>query len=927
MSVRGAGGRLRSGLTTRAWLTKGSTSDETIGNRWHFGASFAGAMASTSSDAATLSGAGEEYRTSLPLETLAGGLGLGYGLYCIVEIEGWAHLYPEALADGLAPPDYIFEDAALVIDRSARLGPVIDGDSHFAKAMDFELRLLDCASVRALFGKPTAFTTLTEEYAPGDGIVWVTRTAGFSTVGGSRSIHIGNTRIDYDSKQYNAFLQVGFYSGAERRYPAGTLVTNTPYTLEGRKVTVYVAAIDPSGRYVQGTNSVLDQAAVLFEGYIADRPVRDGTEWVVTVRDQVRKLTDPLGVAASGTAVWTPDDDALIDTPHSMTMAVKFGITGVGYPVDAVVQPFANLSSQVRASELRQAVVDAFTAATTIGTADNEIMGFLWRQRPLDGSGQLVWDLFVQFNPGPGVTSALLAYSSLSEQGVGGFIGTGGSMVPYAVATTAVAECSLLIWHQTSIHGAALAVDLDDGDASLLPATGRIVLESSGFTDYAAYTSVEVDALNPGRVHLQLAAGDQPTGQTALDVLAPDASAPSVRFLWADTGRLADILQRAIVSTGEGRNGLHDTLPRGHGLGLPNIDAVSFERVFGGGALGPMLFQIAADAGTSLSELFDGILRLARRALVTRRRADGRSVEIAAVDVGPVDSGVPVATITDATLAMSQGRRPVRVKSTYAVPQAMKLTCRTIAVGDIPAGEGVINVRDPHLVEWTKTRWDLDLHGLTRDQVLEAAIAWATSWFRAGETRQVLELDVHPRVGMKVQVGDVVALELVDASLWDYAQGVSGYTGLARVLGAVVAPATMLPTLSVACDGVLTAGAMSPSIPIVAVNGSQDDPDSIDVPLVNEYGESYYDLLVAALGDESEMTLLAYRPGVDSGRAPYVVSDVAVVGSVVRLTVANAPTDPVWLLNTEDRLTWPVAASCTEGQSPYLHNTDIAQWG
>lgn len=922
MSQRGAGGRIRSTTTTRAWLTKSSTSDPTIGNRWHFGTDFEGVDAGTSSDVAMLSGAGADIASSLPLETLAGGLGLGYGLYCIVMIEGWNHLYPEALADGAAFDEYLWEDAALVIDRSARLGPVVDGDSHIAKAMDFELRLLDCASVRELFGRPTVYTTLIEEFVPGDAIAYVKSTRGFDGV-----FHIGTTRFLTSGSQHNAFLSVDDDEfGTPKRYPAGTLVTNSPYTLEGRRVRVYVAAIDPSGRYVQ-TDNVLDQAAVLFEGYIAERPVRDGTEWVVTVRDEVRKLADPLGLAASGKAVWTADDDVLVDTPLAQVFVLKMVLGGTT-PVDAVVQPFAGLSSRVRMSDLRKAVIDALTdASALIGGAEGEIIGYAWRPRPMEESGRTVWDLVVRFNPDTGQTFAAVNYAEVQPRDLAGFSGIGGGNLNCTFPdTTDEIEMLVGIFHVTTNQRAALAVDLDEGEPALLPPAGRVVVEGDGAVSYYEYTSVQTDDLNPTRVTLQLVGG--PTGQDAVGLVMAEGSSPSVRFLWSDSGKLADILRRMLVSTGEGRNGVWDTLPRGHGLGLPNIDAGSFDRVFGGGAIGGLHFQIAADAGTSLGELFDGLFRLSRRAVVSRRRADGRSVEIAAVDLGPCDSGVPVATIADVHLALQQGRRPVRVKSTYTVPQAMRLKCRTIPAGDVPAGEGVITLRDPHLSEWTKTRWDLDIYGLTRDQVLEPAIAWATSWFRAGETRQLLELDVHPRIGMAVQIGDVVALELVDASLWDYAQGSAGYTGLARVLGAVVAPAPMLPTLLVACDGVLTSGAMSPSIPILAVNGVATTPTSIDVPILADDGASYYELLVHALGDAESMYLVAYEPGSDSGRARYTITFVVDVGSgLCRLTVSAYPSAPSVTLTTSFRLTWAIASEATEEQGVYLHNTDVTQWG
>lgn len=909
----GIGGKLRSALTSRRWLTRALTPGAALAQRWHFPlADFGGTSSGASADSASLFGTEAAAVTTTGWEALAGALGYGYGLYWLVVIEGWPTIHLEALGDAIPPAGYDV-DATLVIDRTAPIGPVIDGDTHIAKGFDVELRFLDSPAVRALMRQPARYTYLTQHLGADDLICWVETTNAFA---GLSEFYIGTSCVKFGGRQGNAFLLLDRDGYGERRfYPKGTIVTDGPYELAGRRVDLRAVLIDPSGAYVQGS-SILSKAPVMWSGYIAERPVRDGPEWVMQVRDQVRRIADPIGVAASGTAIWSPDDDALVEVPRMMRVHLEVALLTTGTVVSAHVQPFRNMSTTARASLLRKAVVDALTEATTIGTGDGQVIGYAWRPRPVVGS-TVIWDLVIQLNPAPGDTLSVVVSNGLSNAGAGFGLNAGSRIFPCA-DTAGFIEHVVDIWHASAIHGAALSVVLDKATPSSLPTAGNIVIEGAGLVDYASYTSLEVDAGDPRRVNLTLDAGDRPTGQTALDAIS--AEAPSVRFLWSDRGRLADILRRALASTGNAQHGVWDTLPRGQGLGLPELDEESFDAVFGGGAFGALDFQIAADSGTSIAKLFDGLFRLARRALVTRRRADGGACEVAAVDIGAVDSGVPVATITERLLIARKGRRPVRVKSTYAVPQAIQITCRTIPAGDLAAGEAVIDIVDPHLTQWTRTKWNLDVHGVSRDAIKNLAIGWATSWFRAGETRQLIELDVPPTV--TAQVGDIVALDLPDASLWDYATGLAGYVGLARVIGATLAPTSAVVTLHLAIDGVLGSGPMSPSIPIVEVFPVPTAPDYIAVP------EKYFDLLTRAKGDAATWKLLAYRPGQDAGRAEYTVSTLTLTSGVCRITVVTPAALPGTVsLTTAYRLTWPVASQCTDGQDEYLHNTDVVQWG
>lgn len=909
----GIGGKLRSALTTRRWLTRGVTSADgvALARRWHFPLpNFGGTAAGGSADTASVEGGGGAVAAAVPWETLAPALRYGYGLYWLAIIEGWPTVQLEALADAIAPDGYDL-DATLVIDRCPHIGGGVDDESPIAKGHDAELRFLDSTSIRSYMASPARYTYLTSDLGADDTIAYVKESGAFS---GLTEFYVGTSCIPFAARTSNAFMGLDRDAyGRRRSYKAGTIVTDAPYQFEGREVNLRAVLIDPSGRYVQG-DDILARAPVMWTGYVAAKPVRDGTEWVFAVRDQVRRLADPIGVAASGKAIWTADDDAVVTVPTTMTISIDVSLEATGTIIDSVrVAPFSGMAATARASELRAAIVDALAAAAT----DPHVLGFAWRSyAPPGRPGELQHDLVLRFNPDPGDTIATSRYAAVTPNGAVGIYQREGSYSEPCSDTVGEAELRLGVIMLGSIRAAALTVVLDEGEPGDLPPSGRIVLEGSGQVDYASYTAITPDDTDPTSARVVLNEADRPTGPAILDLVSTETQPPSVRFLWADQGKLADILRRVLTSTGDGQNGLYDTLPKGQGLGLPHLDIASFETAFGG--INDLDFQLAVDSGTSVAEVCAGLFRLSRRAIITRRRADGGAVEIAAVDVGAIDTGVPVYEITDDVVVSSQGRRPVRPLSVYAAPQAMKITCRTIAAGDIPAGEGVINLRDPHLKQWTRQRWDVDLYGVSRDAVRVLATAWAMSWFRAGETRQIVEVDVPP--DLFAQVGDVVRLSLQDASLWDYAGGRPEYVGLARVLGAVIAPRTAVVTLRLALDGILGAGPMSPSLPIVAVNGTASSPTSIDVDA------TYYDLLSHAQGGEATFTLLAYLPGQDAGRATYVVSAVALTSGVCRLTVSIYPNSPAVTLSTSYRLTWPVASSCTEEQDLYLHNTDLVQW-
>lgn len=862
--------------------------------------------------------------TTDPLwKRMCGALPYGYTLFFVRRIEGIPTLFVEVLADMVAPEGYDL-DASLVIDRSSALGSVVVQGKAIANGFDAETRLMDTTIVRVYTRTPERLTELTQQLDHDDTIARVEDARDFS---GLTEFYIGTSCIFFENlasdQHFGSLHRDGMY-GPNKTYPIGTLVTDGPLDWVDRQDDIFAVILDPMGRYVQG-GDILDGSAVMrWSGRIASEPERAGNEWVMHSRDQVRLLAEKLGVAASGTAVWSEEDDALVTVPTAMRIRLKAALSpSTGIVLDVQVRPFTAYSpgDQARMSELRDVITTALTAAAT-GAA--EVNGFKWVKvpRPDLGIGRSLWVLMIDVDPDVLDTHFRLMERQLSHaNGVFKLFLTLGSDNDPVTGSASSEMRHLEICQPTIATAVSLGVILDEGDPAELPTIGAVALEAAGKVDYAKYTALTLDPVDPSKVHLQLAEPDRVTGDELQAVLAGERNDVSVRFLWSDSGGIADILRRAIVSTGDGIHGAYDTLPRGQGLGLPYLDADSFDEVLGG-LFADLTFQIFVDAGTTLEEVFGGILRLARAALVARVSDDGSECQIACVDVGVPDTAVPAARITDDALVVVNGKRPVERKSLREAPAVIECKVRSIPVNDMPAAESAITFKHPQRKK-TGGTWELQIYGLTRAQVASAGLGWARAIFLGAHHRQVLRLTVPPFYD--AAPGAVVFLALEDPHLWQYDEGTPGYTGLARVVGDPIQLATNVLMLDVECDGVLGPGPLCPAIPIEAVNGGATTPTSIDID-ISDADLKVYELLVAAKDGQSTWYLEAFEQGQDIPYR-YTLSTITLPGGdLARLTVTAYPTSPSVSLDTGFLLTWPISSLSTENQNRYLHTDQKRRW-
>lgn len=833
-------------------------------------------------------------------------------------VYGYAPQY-QLVVDGLpfAACEYVGEDMplpseahtadnSLAVDRSARPGPVLDEEKYVSKAYDLTVVLLDTPAVRqAVRLVPERYTVLAAAVTAGDTVVEVLE-EGLFEVGDT--MHVGLEAMEVASVTGTTLGVTRGTYGRARAHPAGTPVTDTILAWPGRGVRLVQLLLDPCGRYV-------DETCVIWQGHVQATPAREGGAWRLPCRDQIRRLTDPLGVAASGQATWRLSDDPMLDVDPETTLSIRVLVNGTMNPI-VNVRPF-EANGSVRASWVRQRVVEVLDGAFGLIASTGTYKGVRWQITTVNGrryyqlhisweyTGTDPWRIVVAVGSnGPRGRPLIVEYGPPGDAGNGVFGAVAGEV-----------DVPMRLWVAADVSGATLSLQLDNKAAAEIPTSGWVRLDGEGPPVWVEYVAVETDELDERLAILTL------EQDISADLIARILSlerdgAPmqmSATIYWRDAGRVPDVLRRALASSGDGVNGTFDVLPRGQGLDLPHINEASFERAFDG-AFELLEPQVAVEGGTSLTELFSGLLRLSRRGLISRRRADGSAVEIAAIDTSSSDS-VPVTTITDAMLVAAQGRRPVRMRASYAAPTAIDVSLRRAPTGAGDQGEDSLILQEDQLY-WTRARWGLTIYGISRGELKRPATAWARSWFTAW-TRTIYEIDVPPWVD--AQAGDEVTLDLHDSEAWDWVTREAELIGDHIVLGWQIDLKSGVQTLTVASKRPAAAGPLAPSIPIVAVNGTATSPTSIDVP------RAYFDLLVRARG-VSTWRLLAYLPGQDAGRAVYMLGAVTDTGTVCRLAVVSSPTNPTLTLTTNHLLTYPVESDCTAIQAAHVHMLDGTQW-
>jgi len=866
----------------------------------------------------------------------------GFGFAYAARVQGIPTIFVEKSFGNMTAPTNYDLDASLVVDDSAAVGGVIDRKEGIGRAFPLTFGLLDTATVRTYVRRPTYTARITRTVgvtaAPLVYVESLIDNTG-NKIPSVGKVYIGNECIRYGGVFPNAIVaSTGEQLGPAlhtttrdlfgRRYPhdAGSvsaIAANGPISWKGRKVEVFAIPIDPFGDVdtVAG-NDLLVDSAILWVGEIETRPVRDAGVWSFRCAALDRRLDAPVvaGVTAKGSFSLTQDGSAILETPTTQYPIVIGHYDPASPPssafgdvlVDTQITPYAALtpSEVYKVSDLRQAVAAAWNAAVSAVT---ELGDLTWDfDENLDA-----WVAKSTYTNGEVTARNLVGFVLVNfddtniprQPPIRGSLDTPGPYAPpnflvYNVAPGQTVSITLGFEAPGGDTLGAVVGAVDQGDPGALPTSGFVKVETEGGTFVRPYSALDVDDSGGLTVFVDL--HELPTAHAG-DV--------SLTFVFADAGPLKDTARRMLASTGYALNGAHDTLNRGAGYGIEeaHVDADSFDRVFDG-IFSTLPLSLAVESAASFAAIYGGLFALSQRAVVMRVAADGATVGLEAVRTGLADVGAPVETITAAQLLVNGDASPVRPLPLHTSPNFVQAKTQTHGVENA----GTVTFKDDSsidaqgVVDWTYT-----LHGLSRSQAVGPVSAWSVALFVLGTTGQAIELDVVP--WMDIEPGDSIKVDLPDhPNLWSWGTGAPGYVGPGRVLGVQRNMATGRTTLVVLVDGAFSAFTLAPSAPVSAWIGAAGAPTSIDVPL------EYLPIFARFLESRAVFSVVPYLPGKEHADARYVVSAVAQVASICRLTIASVV--GTHTIATTHFVTIPPVTESVPEQLDHAHTTSLGVW-
>ncbi len=870
------------------------------------------------------------------LASLAGGLPYGFSLHYALQIEGIQELLYEGKTSTAGPTGYTFTPG-LVVETSSPIGERVDRKTGIGQGYDLEVKILRSSTTAALFDRPTAITKLVANLTDTEASnIRVSSTAGFSAPG---TVYIGREAIDY--------LTIGTFSGDPafktlsrgepnadwRAYdvPASsavaTWITDAPLYWRGRKARLWVYALDPYGG---GLPTTFAEMAMGWLGHLSEDPEPHDEGWLLSARSYVRRLTAEVGTPLSGSAAikLVADPEVKVDKYWRMHLEILYDHTGTPGPpdIEADLAPFsAHTDGQlVRLSQLRRDIKTEWDSK--ISGADAYIGDLIWEpgdDELVDGSGVMrTWRAtYMGASNVSGANAYGSVYVKLRTSGGMSSIWPTSSGIPTGEATDYVSTATgdptkvrVPLRVSGSAELGAVEFLLDQGSVADVPSAGFVRIDFGGQKVIYRYDAVTTQG---GIVTVSLVAGSGPSldafqASVLEGALGDDAT---VSIIHRDGGDWIDMMRRLLFSSGRAgdNHSTWDSLPLGQGYDLDAVDASAFDDIFDG-AWTLLSGSIAVADNVSFEGLFGGMIALSGRCISLY--FDGASGEIRPVRTTVYDTAETVVTIDDADLVTDGGgRSPVRHVQTVRAPNAVTVKLLN-SYGD--DGGQPIYVNDVHSQRSRGTdRWDIEVVGTSRRDVLAAVQSWALTLFADGHQARIYEIDVP--LSLDVHTGDAVRLEMVHFKFWDAATGSNGYTGTARVLGREVDLVTQHQTLTVMTQGTYKAIALSPSAPVQSFTGTPGIGDTIRIP------EEYLSLCNAYLASSDPFELLVYRPGWDKTTDGYTFDAVALVGGLVELTVDSVIGAPT--LTTDFFLTLPATADTNAAQDRHLHgDTTGAVW-
>lgn len=807
-----------------------------------------------------------------------------------------------------APSGYTVQPA-LVIDQSSQIGSTINRDNGSANSLPLSFRLLDSVNgtssgISTWIRKWSKQLYLTADLDASSGNLTVDDSAGWVT---GDHLYLGGECILVGTVASGTSLtgctraQRGTLAAVHKTGLSGQLGTNLP-RLKGADVTLWASPLDGGG-YPTGL-TIASDATALWRGKV-NSVTRSSNGFDFDCVSLDRILDTPLVARLSGKVDGTK---AMFPVNASWWLSAHLvGEDSTGATVlDQVLKiaPFGSYTNgQLHyGSDLKNAIIAAWASAVSAASVGTYVGDLVWNGT--DYGTLLAVNLDSLYN-----TKLTFAVSGSEPKTVKGY-GAGNPEV-------------LSFWNTINPTGGntfgaggdTLTLELE-GDPSLAPSgAGRLAVTlSSGKHSYIFKTCTAAD----GVVYLtQVVPASK--GAPYVHSQPGEFAGASAEILLTSTGNPADLALRALESSGTaGLRGSYDTLGQGAGYSIPStyIDETSFTKLLADGSLAK-LTATTSTAGSGFFDLYGGTLGLFRRAIVIRPDSAGvPKLTCVRTFVGGSDW---VTTISDADLLCLAGE-PVVSISKLEAPNLIKVT----RSGQEGESEDECYFHDVPSVEAEGAREaEYAVPADSADEWRSAAQTAALAHFGTDQTVQAIELRVPPWVS--AQVGDAVWLEITHPSLYSWASGSVGISGVGRVTGRTLGLKDLGVTLTVLCEGNIQTHSLAPSMLISAHTGTGANPSSVTVP------DKYYAHLSTALSlAGGSVYLNAYDPGTAETTSRYLVCSAVAApsGGTVVLTTSGLSggsiSDGVSCLTLPTSS--PSGASITSYQAQFAHDADQSYW-
>ena len=799
-----------------------------------------------------------------------------------------------------------------------------------------------------LFRRPAYFTTLTADVSSSDTTINVADTSSFASSG---TFYLGRELIKYTGKTSTTFTGCtrGYlgYTYKFRKDDPGShgIVTPTPYAWKGRFLTIYEHIVTPSGHILDGTWTEGAYQRELFKGYIDDPPVPGKLGMSLKAMPLQRLGAMELGSNLQGETVGIDPaknmGDALIYVGHGSTMEftvaprtsgssgaigafktykvpnIQTGATypstavfGAGTPSNAAIPPgvytvnaWANICGNRLAYEMLNdsSVSPTYDLTTVTGqvktTKTDPGNGGQWADQNfiewtviLDWGYSIPWYIFADPSPSCYWCESAgkqfdIVNKWFSSGGTPNFFWT--FAIPFGLRSSDY-----------------LVVKNLEGDSALdftIEPTGLASVEAGGnsegirwsekFTVFAN-SSISISPFVVLHVVERMIGAEY---ASVPQLPANLSESGSIEIVSGKIGKIDDVAETFLQSSGTGDRGSKDTLGIGYGLGIPSawidLDAT------GSSLLSQEAIPLLALGGASFDAIFAGWYQLEGTCLALRRNASN-VLQLQRVDVVPskvISTGAlgfmgQELAKADVVLGGTEVPRlvvapnQIRVDTTVGPYESAQYTYN--AVGRIQA-EGAQGM-------------SLAVPG-GRSDIISTAIL---SIMARGLGQSIIKFNVAPWID--IQVGDPISVTVAHPLLYDWADGTRSPTNIpGRCVGHSRNLNTGEQALTILLDGILDSALwLCPTVTVSNVAGN-------DVTV--GYGGWF----------QSGETVRFYNRGKEATEmSDLVVTTVA--GNV--LTLASSP--PAWLTSANaTRATHPAYASgSTDQKDPFLYVRGDKNW-